>query len=385
MIESRTSTPNKLLEFLPKLSNYLIGMTILCYGAGFAITNLYLGQMGIVTFDLLRARYILAGLIFIFFLGAIAYLVVGLFRTLRKHYNKPRISVIMKALWFSLLNIGLLFIVIPAVGLFAGITDTPSYFISHPTQSDIPWSDWLSQAPLSILRFTSILFLIIIFSMTLVIIIFIIINPKDKNGIRTPRRQILAEAYGKFTESKGKDFVSLIGIYIIFYLFSLSGNLLSFYLLGKVDATSKTVFTFPYSWTQLFTAIVIIYIFIAIYLTFITLYPPSIIDDDTVHSKSYASIYMIAICILIIVPVYAIRVYPNLPQQIGGGQLLKVQVVISDKAIEPQFTDQSVDTYLIDRTDNSSFIELQNSAKSEYKIVEVQNGLIQSITYTHSP
>ncbi len=188
-------TPHPLLDFLSKIGNYLIGVTIICYGAGFAVTNLYLGSMGVVTFDILRARYIIAGVLFTFFLGAIIYLVTGLIQTLRKNLDKPRLNVMTKVLWYSFFNIGVLYFVIPAVGLFAGSTGSQVYEAPKPIQPVIPWADWIAEKPLSILRSTSILFGILIVVVFLIIAVFIIINPKDKDGTRKTRRQILSEAY----------------------------------------------------------------------------------------------------------------------------------------------------------------------------------------------
>jgi hypothetical protein len=388
MSESRISTSSPIpLDLLSRASNYLVAGTLLCYVAGFAITNLHLGSMGIVTFDILRARYILSGLPFLLFLGAIGYLVFGLVRTLRKHYQQPRLSVITKVLWFSFFNIGVLYFVIPAIGIFAGSLGTPPYNIPQPTQPDLPWSDWLTQAPLSILRSTGVLVGILLLSAIILASIIIIINPKDKNGARTSRRQILSEAYKKIRESKGQVFVPLVGAFLFFYALNLLGSLLSFVLSGKVSATIRFTVTLQGGWAQFFSVVVIIYALIAVYLTFITLYPPSAVvsDDDTALSNTSAFMYFAAMCITITVPVYALRVYPALPQQIGGGQLLQVQVAISDDTVRPQFDGQNVETYLIDRTSNTSIFFLQNNSQPGYKIVEIPNELIQSIVYAQSP
>lgn len=388
MTKSDTPTSHKLLELLPKLSNYLIGITIICYGAGFAITNLYLGSMGIVTFDILRSRYILAGLLFLFFLGAIAYLVFGLFQTLRKHHQQPRIKIIGKVLWFSYFNLGVLYFMIPAIGLFAGSYGSQSYNVPQPTQPNILWSDWLNQAPLSILRSTALLFLFLLVVIGIFIAALIIINPKNKDGKRTPRRQILKEAFQKIKESKGEFFGSFLGLFIFLYLLNILSSAISFFLAGKVSMTTKLTISLPSNWALFFNTIAIIYALIAVYLTFVVLYNSSSTvssDDDTVLSSTSSLIYFVSAFIVLVVPLYAIRVYPALPQQIGGGQLLKVQVILSDKTIEPQFEDQNIATYLIDRTSNTSFFVLQNTSQSEYKIIEIQNDAIQSIIYTHFP
>ncbi len=93
-------------EFLTKLGNYTIAIALLCYLTGFAITNMYLGSLGIVNLDILRARYILAGLLFLFFLGVIGYLVYGLIHTLRTTRYMTAVNVISRVVWFSAFNIG---------------------------------------------------------------------------------------------------------------------------------------------------------------------------------------------------------------------------------------------------------------------------------------
>lgn len=386
MAEEKTFTSHPFFELLPKLSNYLIGITILCYGAGFAITNLYLGSMGIVTFDILRSRYILAGILFLFFLGAIIYLVNGLIKILRRNLQKSPFTIIKEVVWFSLKNISLLYFVIPAIGLFAGTTGSQNYSPPQLSQPEIPWSDWLAQAPLSALRSTGTLFLAGVITFVLLFAAFVIINPKDKDGKRRTRRQFLKEVSQKTKENKWKILSTLLVAFFIIYLLNLSSSLLSFYLSGKISTAPKKTFTFPNGWAQLFNAITIIYAFIALYLTSIALFPPTTDDDDNPsESTSYASIYVIALGIIMIVPIYVFRVYSVLPQQIGGGQLIKVEVVISDTTLEPLFSDANTETYLIDRTSNTSFFMFQNINEAEYKILEVKNDLIQGITYAHSP
>jgi len=376
---------NPLLDFLSKIGNYLIGVAIVCYGVGFAITNLYLGSMGIITFDLLKARYIIAGLLFTFFLGVIIYLVIGLIQTLRKNRDKPRLKIIMEILWYSLINIGLLYFVIQAVSLFSGSTGSHVNEAPNPIHPIIPWADWFAEKPLMILRSTIILFGIMIFLMFLVITIFMIINPKDKDGIRKTRKQNFSELYKDLKEIKGKEFFPLIGIFILIYLFNLSASLVSFYLSGKVSSVLIIGSTLPNGWTQFFIAIVLIYALIGIYLTLLTLYPSTTTSVDTALSTTSSYIYWVSLCIVIIVPLYAFRVYPALPLQIGGGQLQKVQVVISDMLIEPKFININTETFLIDKTTNTSFFMLKNTRNTDFKIVEIQNELIQSIIYADSP
>jgi hypothetical protein len=91
-------------------------------------------------------------------------------------------------------------------------------------------------------------------------------------------------------------------------------------------------------------------------------------------------IYLLALAI----PVYSLGVYPYLPQRIGGGGIIAVQVVTPLKMLCKQFADPSMRTYLVDRTSSSLIFQLVKEQESQLKenvIMEVANSQIQSIVY----
>jgi hypothetical protein len=59
-----------------KLNERVLGITLLCYLLGFIITNLYLGSLGVVSFDILRTRYVLVGFLFLIYFSIISVLEV---------------------------------------------------------------------------------------------------------------------------------------------------------------------------------------------------------------------------------------------------------------------------------------------------------------------
>jgi hypothetical protein len=85
------------------------------------------------------------------------------------------------------------------------------------------------------------------------------------------------------------------------------------------------------------------------------------------------------------VPVYSIGVYPYLPQQIGGGQLISVDVHSSSDDIDLMFTKQTNETFLIDRAPNNSLFLIVDQPTKKYKIIEVANSSIDSIVFYESP
>ncbi len=66
---NKTLSDSPLVKALNEVTKYVVGFTLIAYASGFIITNLYLGSLGIVNLNLLRARYVLGGILFLAFVG----------------------------------------------------------------------------------------------------------------------------------------------------------------------------------------------------------------------------------------------------------------------------------------------------------------------------
>lgn len=388
MIEVSPSGPQpSFIGILHKLSNYLVGATILCYLSGFVITNLYLGSLGIVNLDLLRARYVLAGVLFLAFIAAIIYLVYGLLRTLRKNRHKQPRTIVLRATWYSLLNIGLIYFVVATMSVLAGSPATPP--IGTPKLSPaLPWSAWLAAAPLDKLREAAIHYGIAIAAVVLTISLVVIINPKDKHGIRTPRRRFLADAVAATKQHTGRLIAIFMGLFIFLYAWYLAMSLINFMATNTVTTKTTTISSLLQGgWLRYFGAIAGIYAPVGIFLTIPFIFPKNTTerreDDDTVESSPW--IYLIALAITILVPAYSLGIYPNLPQQLGGGRVIQIAITTDSDNLMPFFDSQENDIYLIDRTSASLLLLLINKNQREDRVIEVSSSLVQSITYSVSP
>jgi hypothetical protein len=140
-------------------------------------------------------------------------------------------------------------------------------------------------------------------------------------------------------------------------------------------------------WLRFFGAIICIYSLVAIYLTFQFVQQSSSeqSDDENPLAKTSSLIYLVTIAIVFIVPTYALGIYPNLPQQIGGGNIMRVEANISSNELNRDFSNTCIEIYLIDRTSNSSLFFLMDTAKQAHKVIEVSSDLIQSVTYKTFP
>ena len=125
----------------------------------------------------------------------------------------------------------------------------------------------------------------------------------------------------------------------------------------------------------------------SVYLTFTFISRPdpdlSMVDEPATRLSPW--IYLIALCITIVVPVYALGVYPLLPQQIGGGRALRVEVTTANQDLNSDFANPELETYLIDRASDNSLFLVTDKSRQHYRVVEVSSSLIQSIVYNQSP
>jgi hypothetical protein len=374
-------------RFIPKLGNYLAGITLLCYLTGFAITNMYLGSLGIVYMDILRARYIMAGLLFLLFLGAISYLVYGLLQTLGKRQYKSALTLIAEVLQYSLQNLGVICIAIPAVAVFAGsFGDGPDRVSVSPPA--LAWTDWFATKSANWVKSTAILYGVMWLSVLFMLGIFVTINPRDKQGTRTRRKQILREIFDGIKQKKKLVFGFVVGAFFFLLAMSFLFSLIDFVVTGRASHQS---FADPVlsqePWLRYFGMIAIVYTLVAVYLTFLFLFSPDCEKESNEPAKSdpieRASgwIFLIRTIIIIVVPLYVFGVYPCLPQQIGGGRTLRVELTTSNEELNLYFADPETETYLVDRASDSLLLIVSNEAGQDHHIMEVASPLIQSIIY----
>jgi hypothetical protein len=214
---SSTSTTNRsvIIEYLPKIGNYLLGISIICYISGFVITNLYLGALGIVNLEISRSRYILTGFLFLLFSGSIIYLTYGLLKTLQKYREKPLWNTVLLIVWYSIINLVIVYVVMRVLSILAGSTNNPP--IGLPQLTPItPWKDWINTVPSATLYPALILFGWIFALFILISALFILANPKDKSKERQTRKQLFVETVKGIWDKKYNFILSLLGIYIFF-------------------------------------------------------------------------------------------------------------------------------------------------------------------------
>jgi hypothetical protein len=374
------------LDILQKAVNHLVGITVLCYISGFVITNLYLGSLGIVNLDLLRARYVLSGLLFILFVGIITYLIYGLNQALHRNRHLQPLKILLEIGRHSLLHTGLLYILVLAMTRLAGSSIILPVGIPTLTPA-LLWSAWFAAAPIYVLRQSASIGIGFLVAL-IIVLIWIAIDPKDMHGIRTTRRQALAERFRNARRLIGGFFF----IFVFMLILVITSSLLDFIRFNKVTELSSRG-TQPIlqtgGWFQFFLTIVIIYIAVASVLIYRFFLPPRSTPSSEDKGGKVAlnpwMIYFIAIAIGVIPQLYALGVYPSIPQQLGGGQILPVTVITSSDELKLDLTDPNNDVYMIDRASSNTLFLLVSKNQKEYRVIEISSSLIESITYLSTP
>jgi len=381
-----TNPPSFYLDILQKVVNHLVGITVLCYLSGFVITNLYLGSLGIVNLDLLRARYVLSGLLFLLFIGTIIYLIYGLNQNMHRNRHQQPLKILLELGRYSLISTGLLYIFVLAMTRLAGSRIILP--VGIPTLSPaLPWSAWFAAAPISILRQSASNYGIVLFATLIIVLIWIAIDPKDMHGVRTTRRQALLERF-----RQPRRLISVFFLLFVFmYILVITSSLLDFIRLNKVtDLSSRGAQPLLQTggWFQFFLAIIIIYIAVASVLIFRFFVPPrnTASSEDKGSNVAFPwTIYFTAIAIAVIPQLYALGVYPSIPQQLGGGQILLVSVITSSDELKLDLADPNNDIYLIDRASSNTLFLLVSKNQKEHRVIEISSSLIESITYLSTP
>jgi hypothetical protein len=383
---------------LSEITKYIASFALIAYVAGFIITNLYLGSLGIVNLNLLRARYIVSGTLFVGFFGTIVFLLYGLFHVLRREY-KTNLSLVFNAAWYSMNRVGTVMFAVAAISVLAGSVNSPPLGIPQLTPMT-PLSSWFDQGLVNSLITATrwLIVIMIMFSLLIIIvlIILLVVNPKTNDGVREPRKKQIKEFFRLFAKEIKARSLSKILIYgLVFFAFIFLIEMLSSLLIyigtGKqsnVNVSSSSLISG--GWTRFFVGLIVIYGIAATILLFFRMLPPnsSKSQDESISdpTEKYSFwVGLVAIATMVIVPVYALGIYPNLPQQVGGGSLVKVEVISSDQTLNQKFTDPQIETYMIDQAPDSLLIFVVEKTSPSSEVVEVMNSQVKGLIYPPNP
>lgn len=374
----------KLISHLPKLGNYAIGVTAILYLFGFAITNLQLASLGVINTSLFKARYIVAGLMFALFLGAVSFLVCSLRRTLRGLQGQSAWIVLRGVVTHSLLNIVVVTIALLAVTTLAGYADWPH--IPSQSTSPIPsidWATWVSRTP-TVTKRAGTLFVYVLLALVSMFLAIVMISPTDQEGNRRSRLGIILGLIQEFFDNWRRVVGQLFGLFCFILIFYIIQDLLAFVFSDDLQPTPslqlRTV------WFRLWFTIVMIYLLLGTLFTFSQIFTPPTAGTSSDKSTTNLSsrITIVSGTVLMLVPLYTSAIYPYLPQQVGGGKLAQVEVTISKNELNSIFHENDTEIFLVDRGPDVTIFLLSNSTTDRTRVIEVSNTLVEAVIFSDS-
>lgn len=390
---SGTETPkSSFFQKLAKYSEYSIGIGVLLYVLGFVIENVFLGSFGISLFDILKARYILIGFLFAIFLLAVGIPTFDIVLFFRDSIKIPFYKVIIRL--FK--NSGILFATLFFIGLILEILAGPQDSLPlnvaeiNPIQ---PLSVWISMAfPDLILKWFRTmagLGLVVIVILFLVLIVMVILNPKIEDK-KISRKELLKEFFSNVKKTGLSPILDFIGIlFLFFFFFPMITSLIIFLTTSKISAGSTGIMSFSIDFSSVYfrflVAVVLCYLGISI--AFISIiYQGKVVGTGSSSTPRLLDrvmgwSYLVAIIIVFLIPIYTYGVYPQIPQQIGGGKPVNVEIIANEPGIQNQLQQPDCKPYLIDRTSSSILILCANNAPKTYEVIEVQLNKIDMIIF----
>ena len=390
---SATETPkSSFFQKLAKYSEYSIGIGVLLYVLGFVIENVFLGSFGISLFDILKARYILIGFLFAIFLATVGIPTIDIFKFYRDSLKIPFYKVLLRLFKNSGILFAALFFIGFVLEILAGPQDSLPFIVNEINPIK-PLSFWVSMAfpnlVLKWLRTMAGFGLIVILLLFLVLIVMVIINPKTEEK-RGTRKELLMGFFSNVRKEGFTPILDFIGIlFLFFFIYPIITSLIVFLTTGNVSAGSTGTMSlsidFSSAYFRFLVAVVLCYLGISI--AFISIiYQGKVIGSgsrSTPHllDRVMGWSYLVAIIIAFLIPIYTYGVYPLIPQQIGGGKPVNVDIIANDPGIQKHLQQPDCQPYLIDRTSSSVLVLCTNNTTKNYEVIEVQLTKIDMIIF----
>ncbi|MCL4805925.1 MAG: hypothetical protein KJ046_16640, partial [Anaerolineae bacterium] len=212
----------------------------------------------------------------------------------------------------------------------------------------------------------------------------LMVNPKNPDGTMTTRKERLRQHTQEVLSIRSLK-ISLnvvIAATVLLAVFAFIPKFIQY--LGGTEFS-----TFPENmdlvWVRFVGIAIMIYCLIAIFIivqNIPRLRGEEVTDVPDSSTSQLDKIYQwagrLAWIIIITVPVFTFNLYGSIPQQLGGGQPIRVHVLVADNNTI-SLVDKMKETYLLDRT-NESVILLLNNAE-EVQVVEIPNSKIVAILY----
>lgn len=357
---------------------------VLCYVTGFAITTVYLGTLGITNFEVLRVKYVVTGAMFLFFLSLLTLPLAGYWHLITHKYAGRQAAAVpfySGAIVFCLLFVTYVF---NFVSIYPSLHNEPE---KSPT-------DWLvAVLSLGLIPALTYLCLVGVLPITLAYnAAFVALgsalvdrwqhrNVNKVDEATTDAVSVQGKVDDAATDAvsvQGKSSVSyafdatikmvkeimgdiihhlpnaLVLVFLGALLFGLI-NLLASLLTGKLIAIEL----WNLGWAGMLLVVVVIYLAVGGILSVVNLtrdYFLTWLREIPLPTLALLRTLLIFSLLATAVCLYALGIYPTIPQHLGGGSPQRVNISVSKENERLKDLLMQGNAYLVDRTSEGVFL-----------------------------
>lgn len=377
-----------ILQRILRISEVIIGCGILLYIIGFIVENVYLGSLGVSIFDILKARYILIGGLFVFFFFSVMIPTYDFYIFYRDTPDTTVFKALFRLLKNALLTIFILFFFGTILRIFAGVKGSIHYF-SFSYKDRTPISSWFTKVFPSCLssplRLTLVISIVAIVLIIIAILIYWIINPPI-NKQKVSRKENLHTLWENLRSVGIKpviEFFVLLALFTFVYplitsfiVFLATDVVSSSDVLNQIDLSSE-YFRFGLAVLACYLALSM-FLFSYIYRARVYSIKKPLSKPKLLNNVSVL-IYIVTFVVALLIPIYSYGIYPLIPQQIGGGSPVSINLLLSDNEFAKVLDSLTCNPYLLDRTSTSIVIICKNSLQNN--IFEIPNSKIELLSF----
>jgi hypothetical protein len=367
-------------SFLAQVRQHLPAAAALAYASGFLVTNVYLGSLGIVNVDILRSRYILTGILFMVFVSAIGALLGGAFRLLNQEHEST-FQLIRKVLTYSFDRLAFIYFIgftltVLAQTAFNQPVGPPPFTSPQLRQDALSKTSLASIGKVSLIVASLPIGIVIVAGLVNGIRRRTLLDPVKKYGLRFVIILMLGYA--------GAAIAVATFTFTTFFLFSLLWNSIASLYTNMSEAPVSVGRSGLYGGFMFSVAVTLVY-----FLALVLLVRATVIkrarrstagDSEGVVEPFFDWVAGIAFGLLLLVPVYALAVYPSIPQHLGGGTPVPIRIELSQGSSD--YALRGADVYLIDRTsDGALFLLVVKHDGKTKRVLEIPGSRVQVLEY----
>lgn len=391
------------------LTQISIALAAMCYVSGFIITSVYLASYGVVQVELVRARYVLVGFVFLLFCFGIIVptaLVGRLWEDVQKDLVPLRPASIGSLLGFllvvalacftnPLIFIGLALLSLSGPPWLPGTVPTIGF---HEPLLCVGWRIMGQSARQLAIAGSGLILGFIV----MVIVRSIRAAAREARG--TPLAIIPASIRGVWTqlnrvllsrEGLVKVIKAMVGLWIVFMLGLASLEFIDI-VLSDVPVTYGSLPGYAGYASGLIRRVILVSLaWIFISACFSTQFMRTHVEEESKPSpgaesgKKATSGYLflgsflppvILFVAALFITVYTLAIFPALGYHVGGGAPQPVTVFSENEEIQAIVGEGDVETYLLDRSGHE-YLFVFTSATGDYQVMEISTENIDSIVY----